>query len=170
MAKRPANAGSDRAGSASVGSDRAGSASVGSDRAGSASAGSDRAGSASVDSASAGSPSVGSDSAGSPSDPSDPTDPTDPGRLGAGARVLSWLPYLLALAIAATGLFVAWQGPRHAGHGAGLVGCALLVAAVARLVLPSRYAAPLSSRGRASDVLAFAAFGAAVLVVAITLP
>jgi Protein of unknown function (DUF3017) len=134
MAKRPANAGSDRAGSASARSDRAGSASVGS-------------ASARLDS-----------------------DPLDPGRLGAGARILSWLPYLLALAIAVTGLFVAWQGPRHAGHGAGLVGCALLVAAAARLVLPSRYAAPLSSRGRASDVLAFAAFGAAVLVVALTLP
>jgi Protein of unknown function (DUF3017) len=96
--------------------------------------------------------------------------PGDPGHLGAAAHVLSWLPYLLSLAIAAIGLLVAWQGPRHAGHGAGLVGCALLVAALARLVLPTRYAAPLSSRGRASDVLAFAAFGVAVLVVAITLP
>jgi hypothetical protein len=100
----------------------------------------------------------------------DPGHARDPGNPGAAARVLSWLPYLLALAIAAIGLFVAWQGSKYAGLGAGLVGCALLVAAGARLVLPSRYAAPLSSRGRASDVLAFAAFGAAVLVVAITLP
>jgi hypothetical protein len=142
MAKRPANAGSDSARSISARSASARSAS---------------AGSASARSASAGSASA--DRADSPED-----------TLGVGARVLSWLPYLLALAIAATGLFVAWQGPRHAGHGAGLVGCALLVAAAARLVLPPRYAAPLSSRGRASDVLAFAAFGAAVLVVAITLP
>jgi Protein of unknown function (DUF3017) len=169
MAKRPANAGSDRAGSASAGSASAGSDRAGSASAGSASAGSDRAGSASAGSASAGSPSAGPLGAG-PDSAISPSDPADPGRLGTGARVLSWLPYLLALAIAGTGLFVAWQGPRHAGHGAGLVGCALLVAAVARLVLPSRYAAGLSSRGRASDVLAFAAFGAAVLVVAITLP
>ena len=132
-----------------------------------ANAGSDRAGSDRAGSASAGSASVGSDSADRAGSPGDPT---DPGHLGTGARVLSWLPYLLALAIAATGLLVAWQGPRLAGHGAGLVGCALLVAAAARLVLPSRYAAPLSSRGRAADVLAFTAFGAAVLVVAITLP
>ena len=89
---------------------------------------------------------------------------------GALARGLAWLPYLLALAVAATGLFTAWQGPRYAGRGAGLVGCALLMAAVFRLVLPPRWAAPLSSRGRASDVVAFAAFGAAVLVVSITLP
>jgi Protein of unknown function (DUF3017) len=169
MAKRPANAGSDRAGSASARSDRTGSASVGSASVGSASARSDRTGSASVGSASVGSAGVGSASARSDGARSDSATP-DPDRLGAGARVLSWLPYLLALAIAVTGLFVAWQGPRHAGHGAGLVGCALLVAAAARLVLPSRYAAPLSSRGRASDVLAFAAFGAAVLVVALTLP
>jgi len=90
--------------------------------------------------------------------------------LGTVARGLAWLLYLLALALAAFGLFVAWKGSRDAGRGAGLVGCALLMAAVFRLVLPSRYAAPLSSRRKAPDVLAFAVFGAGVLALALALP
>jgi hypothetical protein len=89
---------------------------------------------------------------------------------GALARGLAWLPYLLALAVAASGLFTAWQGPRYAGRGAGLVGCALLMAAVFRLVLPPRYTAPMSSRRKVSDVLTFALFGTGVLVVALLLP
>ena len=93
-----------------------------------------------------------------------------PGEPGAIVRGLAWLPYLIVLAVAAAGLFIAWQGSRYAGRGAGLVGCALLAGALARLVLPPRYAAPLSSRGKAADVLAFAVFGVSVLVVAITLP
>ena len=41
---------------------------------------------------------------------------------------------------------------------------------VARLILPPRYAGPLVTRRKASDVLGFAVFGAAVLAVAIALP
>ena len=82
---------------------------------------------------------------------------------------LAWLPYLIALAGVALGLAVAWDGPRLAVRGTELVGGALLVAALARLLLPSRYAGPLSSRGRASDVAGFAVFGTAVLVVALML-
>ena len=83
---------------------------------------------------------------------------------------LAWLPYLVVLAGAAAGMFLVWQGSRYAGPGAALVGCSLLVGALFRLVLPARYAGLLSSRRKASDVLAFAAFGAAVLAVAIALP
>jgi Protein of unknown function (DUF3017) len=86
------------------------------------------------------------------------------------ARALAWLPYLIVLAIAVGGLYFAWRGPEDAGRGTGLVGCALLAAAVFRLVLPARYAAPLSSRGKAADVLGYAVFGAGVLVLAISLP
>jgi hypothetical protein len=50
------------------------------------------------------------------------------------------------------------------------VGGSLLVAALVRLVLPPRYAGPLISRRKTSDVLAFAAFGAGVLGVALMLP
>ena len=88
----------------------------------------------------------------------------------AGIKVVAWLPYLIALAGAVAGLLVTWQGSQRAGRGTGVVGGALLVAAVARLVLPPRYAGPLASRGRAWDVAAFAVLGAAVLGVALSLP
>ena len=83
---------------------------------------------------------------------------------------LAWLPYLVVLAGVATGMFVAWKGSKYAGRGAGLIGASLLVGAVARLILPARYAGLLASRRKASDVLALAVFGAAVLAVAIALP
>ena len=83
---------------------------------------------------------------------------------------MAWLPYLIVLAGAAAGLLVALQGSRHAGRGAALVGAALLVAALARLALPPRYAGLLASRSKALDVAGFAVFGAAVLAVAASLP
>ncbi len=83
---------------------------------------------------------------------------------------LAWVPYLIVLAGAATGMFVAWQGSRYAGRGAALVGCSLLAAGLARLILPPRYAGLLSTRRKASDVLAFTVFGGAVLAVALMLP
>ena len=83
---------------------------------------------------------------------------------------LAWLPYLIVLAGAATGMLIAWQGSKYAGRGAALIGASLLVAALARLILPERYAGLLASRRKASDVLGFAVFGAAVLAVAIALP
>ncbi len=86
------------------------------------------------------------------------------------ASGLAWVPYLFVLAGAATGMFVAWQGSQYAGRGAGVVGCSLLAAGLFRLFLPPRYAGLLSTRRKASDVMAFAAFGAAVLAVALMLP
>ena len=83
---------------------------------------------------------------------------------------LAWLPYLIVLAGVAAGMFVIWQGSKYAGRGAALIGASLLLGALARLILPGRYAGLLASRRKASDVLAFAAFGAAVLAVAIALP
>ena len=88
----------------------------------------------------------------------------------AEARGLAWLPYLTVLAGVAAGLFVAWQGSRYAGLGAGLVGGALIAAAVARLALPPRLAGLLSSRGKALDVATFAVLGTAVLAIAAWLP
>jgi hypothetical protein len=86
------------------------------------------------------------------------------------AGVLAWLPYLIVLAGVALGLSVAGQGSLHAGRGAAVVGGALLAAAVARLLLPPRYAGLLASRGKALDVAAFAVLGAAVLGAALSLP
>ena len=83
---------------------------------------------------------------------------------------LTWLPYLIVLAGVAIGMFVVWLGSKYAGPGTAIVGCSLLAGALFRLVLPGRDAGLLSSRRKASDVLAFAAFGAAVLAVAIALP
>jgi Protein of unknown function (DUF3017) len=83
---------------------------------------------------------------------------------------LAWLPYLIVLAGAVAGLFAVWRGSKYAAFGTGLLGGSMLVAALARLALPERYAALLASRRKASDVLAFAALGAAVLAAALTLP
>ena len=68
----------------------------------------------------------------------------------AGTSALAWLPYLIVLAGVAAGMFVAWNGSKYAGRGAGLIGASLLAGAVARLILPARYAGLLSSQiGRA---------------------
>jgi hypothetical protein len=101
--------------------------------------------------------------------------PARPARAERSARApnpggLGWLPYLVVLAGVAAGMFVIWQGSKYAGRGAALIGASLLAGALARLILPARYAGLLASRRKASDVLAFAAFGAAVLAVAIALP
>jgi len=91
-------------------------------------------------------------------------------RNDSGASALAWVPYLIVLAGAAAGMFVVWQGSRYAGRGAALVGCSLLAAGLARLILPPRYAGLLSTRRKASDVLAFAVLGTAVVAVALILP
>jgi Protein of unknown function (DUF3017) len=96
--------------------------------------------------------------------------PAAAGAARRAAQALAWLPYLIVLAGVAAGLFSAWQGSQHAGSGAGVVGGALLVAAVARLILPPPYGGPLASRGKAVDVATFAVLGAAVLAVALSLP
>ena len=83
---------------------------------------------------------------------------------------LAWVPYLIVLAGAGLGIFLAMRGAKYAALGTGLLGGSMLVAALARLVLPERDAGLLVSRRKASDALAFAVFGAAVLAVALTLP
>lgn len=104
-----------------------------------------------------------------PKGPNAPTAPTAP-PAPTGPNALAWVPYLVVLAGVAAGLFMTYQGSRYADRGAGLVGCSLLVAGLARLVLPPRYAGLLSSRRKAPDVLTFAVLGAGVLAVALLLP
>jgi DUF3017 family protein len=89
---------------------------------------------------------------------------------GSQPSKLAWLPYLIVLAGTAAGMLVAWHGSKYAGRGAALIGASLLAAALARLILPARYVGLLATRRKASDVLGFAVFGAAVLAVAIALP
>jgi hypothetical protein len=93
--------------------------------------------------------------------------PGEPNAAPSGAA--PWLPYLIVLAGVAVGLFVTWQGSRYAGLGTSLVGGALLAAAVARLLLPPRYAELLSSRWKAADVVAFTVLGTGVLAIALVL-
>jgi Protein of unknown function (DUF3017) len=83
---------------------------------------------------------------------------------------MAWLPYLVVLAGAAAGMFVVAQGSAYAIRGTAVLGGSLLAAALTRLILPNRFAGVLASRRKASDVLAFAVFGAAVLAVALSLP
>lgn len=86
------------------------------------------------------------------------------------SAIVAWLPYLIVLAGAVAGLFLAWLGSQDAARGAAVVGGALLAAALARLLLPPRYAGLLVTRGKALDVTAFAVLGVAVLAVALSLP
>ncbi len=87
-----------------------------------------------------------------------------------GFEPVSLVPCLVVLGGVAAGLLVAWRGSRYAGWGAGIAGCSLLLAALARLALPPRYVGLLSSRRKVSDVLAFTVLGAGVLVLALLLP
>lgn len=84
--------------------------------------------------------------------------------------VLAWVPYLVVLAGAAAALFVVSKGSAYALRGIAVLGGTLLAAALARFLLPNRFAGLLASRRKASDVLAFAVFGAALLAVALSLP
>ncbi len=84
--------------------------------------------------------------------------------------VLAWLPYVIVLGGAGAGLFVVAQGSAYAVRGIAVLGGTLLAAALTRLILPDRFAGVLASRRKASDVLAFAVLGAAMLAVALSLP
>ena len=86
------------------------------------------------------------------------------------SQVVAWLPYLIMLGGTVAGLLIASQGSRYARRGAAAVGAVLLVAALARLALPPRYAGLLASRSKTQDVTAFAVLGAAVLGIAASLP
>jgi hypothetical protein len=99
-----------------------------------------------------------------------PSQPSQSSQPGDSPGALAWIPYLIVLAGVGAGLLRASEGSKYAGWGAGLVGCSLLAAALARLVLPPRLSGLLSSRRKALDVLAFAVFGAGVLAVALILP
>ena len=84
------------------------------------------------------------------------------------ARTGRQLPALLVLAVVATGLLLAtavdWQ------VGARVLGLAFLLAALLRATLPARQAGWLVVRTRALDVAVLLSLGAAVLVLAETIP
>jgi hypothetical protein len=86
---------------------------------------------------------------------------------GSVADVVS---YLLVLAGVAAGLVVAVGGSRYAGRGAAVAGGSLLLAGLARLVLPQRRAGLLASRSKPFDVLTFIVLGGGLLALGLVLP
>ncbi len=81
---------------------------------------------------------------------------------------MSWGPYLLVLAGAATGLGVIAMGvPPWAGG--VILGVALIAGSAFRLMVPDERAGPLASRGRMMDALTFAAMGALLVIGSLSL-
>ena len=84
--------------------------------------------------------------------------------------MLAQVPYVIILACAIGGVVWAWRGAHAVSNGAGVVGGALLIAALARLLLPQSAVGLLANRRRLADVLAFGILGAGLLVLALVLP
>jgi hypothetical protein len=103
-----------------------------------------------------------------------------PGRAGraslsvarASQDMASWhqLPYILVVAGALAALVIIRLGTHHLKSGTLVLAGVLLVAAVARLVLPDRRAGMLASRRRWLDVAIFAVFGVGLLVAGLAVP
>lgn len=87
-----------------------------------------------------------------------------------GAGWWASLPYLLVLATAGAGLWWAWQSAQRVRGGTVAVAGALFVAALARLVLPEKWAGMLVSRKRFTDVVTLAALAAGLLIAGLVLP
>lgn len=74
----------------------------------------------------------------------------------------------VVLVIAAAGFLRVLQ--EHWREGTALIGGALLVAGLARIVLPDGRAGLLSVRSQAVDVLSYLGFGVLMVVLAFTIP
>jgi len=86
------------------------------------------------------------------------------GWLGA---VRTHLAFAVVLLVAVVGVVLIVE--YHWRKGAGLIGGALVLAALFRALLPARRAGLLAVRGRAVDVLSYAGLGALVMFVAGTI-
>ena len=87
-----------------------------------------------------------------------------------GAAGWHQLPYLLIVAGTVAALAIIRLGTQHLKGGTLVLAGVLLVAAVARLVLPDRRAGMLASRRRWLDVAIFAVFGVGLLVAGLAVP
>lgn len=96
----------------------------------------------------------------------------DPGSSATGPahRWLSQVPYLVVLAGVAAGLTVIRQGPAAVRSGALIIAGALLLAALARVLLPDQRVGLLAARPRRWDVAALAALGIGLLVAGLIYP
>jgi hypothetical protein len=84
-------------------------------------------------------------------------------------RVRAQAPFLLVLSVLVLDFGYLLLMPDHWRRGASVIGAALLLAAVLRLVLPSGHAGFLAVRTRWWDATCYAVLGAAILVIAIRL-
>jgi DUF3017 family protein len=87
------------------------------------------------------------------------------------ASIVKVVPILAVLVVTVAGVYIAWhKGSAGGGEGGVVGGTALLVAAVARLLLPSSLAGLLAMRKRATDVATLTIFGVGLLVAGLVLP
>jgi len=87
------------------------------------------------------------------------------------AGIVRVIPLLAVLVVTIAGVYIAWhKGSAGGGEGGVVCGVALLVAAVARLLLPTRLAGLLAMRKRANDVVTLTLFGVGLLVAGLVLP
>ena len=89
--------------------------------------------------------------------------------LGFVRRLRTQLPFLTIVAVfAAVVVYLAIE-PGHWRRGAGVIGGALLLGGLLRLVLPARSVGMLAVRGRYWDTLYYAGLGVLILAVDISL-
>ena len=84
--------------------------------------------------------------------------------------VVGAIPYLVVLVCVVAGWYIAWKEGSTGGRGAVVAGVALLIAAVARLVLPARLVGLLGTRKRVTDVLTLTVLGVGLIVAGLVLP
>jgi hypothetical protein len=84
--------------------------------------------------------------------------------------IVGVIPYLVVLVCVVAGWYIAWDEGSAGGRGAVVGGVALLIAAVARLVLPARLVGLLGTRRRVTDVLTLTVLGAGLIVAGLVLP
>jgi hypothetical protein len=103
--------------------------------------------------------------------PATPRSKAEAKRLAEDASIVRVIPLLAVLVVTVAGVYIAWhQGSAGGGKGGVVGGCALLVAALARLLLPSRLAGLLAMRKRTNDVVTLTIFGVGLLVAGLVLP
>lgn len=87
------------------------------------------------------------------------------------ASIVKIIPLLAVLIVTVAGVYIAWEkGSAGGGEGGVVGGAALLIAAVTRLLLPTRLVGLLATRKRAIDVVTLTAFGVCLLVAGLVLP
>jgi hypothetical protein len=84
--------------------------------------------------------------------------------------IVGVIPYLVVLVCVVAGWYIAWKEGSTGGRGAVVAGVALLIAAVARLVLPARLVGLLGTRKRVTDVLTLTVLGVGLIVAGLVLP